>query len=744
MHTFFINTSKKPLNEYDVLFDIHYERKSFVSMDCAMSDWFDNDKGYIPCVKRMSDMIEGYVELNNAFNLILYIDLCENQAYSSIQRDEFHDDERGACCRAMHILFTHVINESIVSKLEEFGRRPQNVLILFGEEKRFANYHSKPREPSTSEIMGKLFGFIGLPEENVVVSIAKEIDSGESQDKVAAFREKILSVWGKELVPGIRDSYRAAFELWCDELIHTANPLRASETFYGRIQGINETESGRMGIEAVSCPYDFYACLVNKSAFALSQLNIALHLLKCVEANSIYESGGKEPIKFYAYSVHEIAPLLKAKATVYAEKANEIDTLAKLYTELGLAPPVRAFDCGKFGLDEYGVKAVELVAHDAQPEKKKENNADASKEAGDTIIVKGNSKKVSLEEKQGRRLFTREEYQAFDYNYDQGSDQMLKSNATPEQYIAQAKETRKHHLNYLKKLQVHISQVLSNYAGKSKENKPALLQVGGYRYARQETEEEKKNKKALEAAESVSGKAYESMVDQYMAFCAGRSVAITDIAEQCDWFISRVHQIQESLIKLKLVAIGLLIGIILLYVPFVVIQFEAIVENILTVSTALGSVAIPIALLYFIFTAAALALRKKYIKAWEEFKEKSDKVLEENKIAVEKYDQLLSIVIPAFRWVYEYKLDVAYCAECCIVADAKIVHHRGKLLDRVKGIQNILSDLEYIQNGKEETREKETHIAEEIDYNEPFCSGKTNLSFYAVIDKSFFAKENQD
>ena len=25
MHTFFINTSKKELNEYDVLFDIHYE-----------------------------------------------------------------------------------------------------------------------------------------------------------------------------------------------------------------------------------------------------------------------------------------------------------------------------------------------------------------------------------------------------------------------------------------------------------------------------------------------------------------------------------------------------------------------------------------------------------------------------------------------------------------------------------------------------------------------------------------------
>ena len=74
MHTFFINTSKKELNEYDVLFDIHYEKKTLVSMKCPMSDWSDGDKGYMACVKQMSDMIDGYVELNNAFNLIIYID----------------------------------------------------------------------------------------------------------------------------------------------------------------------------------------------------------------------------------------------------------------------------------------------------------------------------------------------------------------------------------------------------------------------------------------------------------------------------------------------------------------------------------------------------------------------------------------------------------------------------------------------------------------------------------------------
>ena len=68
MHTFFINTSKRELDGYDILFDIHYENKALVSMECLMSDWHDSDKGYAACVRKMSEMIDSYAELNNAFN----------------------------------------------------------------------------------------------------------------------------------------------------------------------------------------------------------------------------------------------------------------------------------------------------------------------------------------------------------------------------------------------------------------------------------------------------------------------------------------------------------------------------------------------------------------------------------------------------------------------------------------------------------------------------------------------------
>ena len=163
MHTFFINTSKKELNAYDVLFDIHYENKTLVSMECPMPDWYDDDKGYRTCVKQMSDMIDGYVELNNAFNLIIYIDLSENKAYSSVPKDAFHDKERDACCRAMHILFTHAVKESLVDELISSGRRPQNVLIMFGEEKKFTDFYVAVNDATRAAVMKKLFGFIGMP-----------------------------------------------------------------------------------------------------------------------------------------------------------------------------------------------------------------------------------------------------------------------------------------------------------------------------------------------------------------------------------------------------------------------------------------------------------------------------------------------------------------------------------------------------------------------------------------------------
>ena len=739
MHTFFINTSKKSLNGYDVLLDIHYENKALVSMDCLMSDWYDKEKGYVACAKQMSDMLDGYVELNNAYNLIIYVDLSDSKVYSSIPRDAFHDKDREECCRAMHILFTHVISESIVEELVSSGRRPQSVLVLFGEEKKFIDFKVAANDPAKLAVMKHLFGFIGLPDSESVERFAKEVD--DEEDRISAFRRKIEGAFESELVPGIRGRYTDALELWYDEVVNDADIPMANLALFNRISGINRTEADRTGIETVSCPYDCYACRVNKSALALSQLNIVLYLIRCVESGSIYDMsiGDKSILPFHGYTVDEIVPVLKEKAFLYSEKVNEIEALASSYSELKLAPKLSAFDHGKFGLDEYGDVAVNMMVTDTEyshneDSSEVESEEDSNKDEGrdsETVLIEGKTKKVKVVKKTGRTLFSREEFKPFDYNFDSNSDKMLKKNLTPEQYVEQASKLRRHHLDYLKKLKIHISETLSNYAGKSKENKPALLQVGGYRYAAPGEEN-----KVLESVESVSSKAYDTIFTQYMEFNAGRSVAISDIEEQCNWFVSRVHQIRESITKLKFVAMGLFAAIFVLYLPYFIIQSD-VIFNLNGLAVAVCSFGIPVGILYVVFTVLAAMRKKGYIKAWKEFKSKSDAALEENRVAVEKYDKMLSTVIPALRWVYEYKLDVDYCIECCNVADAKIEHHRRKLRNRIQAINNILGDLEYRED-EEEIRYEKKKVEDLVDYNVPFCSGKKNKAFYSVIESTLY------
>jgi hypothetical protein len=244
-------------------------------------------------------------------------------------------------------------------------------------------------------------------------------------------------------------------------------------------------ETVRIGIETVSCPCDSYACRVNKSVLSLSQLNIALYLLKCVEANSIYENDPeqdkKKLIEFRAYTVEEIAPLLMAKERAYDKKVSEIESMEKSYPELKLAPELRGFNHTMFGLDRYGHKDTDLVVRDVTPEEQDSPKEDDDQQKTDTVLIKGNSKKVEVVEKSGRALLPRDEYQPFDYTYDHANDELRQKNATPEQYIAQAKRVRKHHMDYLKKLKDHCSKLLSRYAGESKENKSELLRVGGSR-----------------------------------------------------------------------------------------------------------------------------------------------------------------------------------------------------------------------------------------------------------------------
>lgn len=743
MHTFFINTSGKTLDGYDVLFDIHYENRTLVSIDCPMSEWYDREKGYQGCVAKMSDLIDGYVELNNAFNLIIYIDLAENKTYASIRRDDYGDRERDACLRAMHPLFAHAVYGSIVQELEASGRRPQNVLIMFGEDKKYADYRAAEAKASQPEVKAMLFRFLGLPGQDKLEALVKAADDGGevTREKLESFKKKVLAECGVELIPGLRESYQADLDFWLMEMLQDAEVVRPSEALYERIMSTKRAEEERKRVETVPCPYDCYACSVNKASLARSRMDIALFLLRCVEAGSIYQNGAsvsdhdKKLFPFRNYAIEELAPLFGQKASAYAQKAEDIEEMVQTYWEMGLARRLKELNHRKFGLDEYGEKKVDLLVVDA-PDEADGKSSEGDAQASEPVPIVKKKKQVVAVRKQGRPLLR--DFKPFEFPSDSERTRMVKKNTSATEYVEQAKQIRTEHLDFLNRLKMHIAKTLSNYAGKSKENAPSVLRLGLGQYAGTKDETRR-----VEEMETVSEKAYDTILGEFLEFCAGRSVAVTDIEEQCDWFVSRIHQITESLNRIKYVALGVLVAIIALYIPFVVIQFEAILESALTVFMAVASFAVPFVMLYLIFGIVAAAQRKKYRQAWLEFAEKADQARLANETAARKYDQFLSTIIPALRWIYEYRLDVGYCADCCEIADAKLEHHRRKLRSRAEAIRNILSDLEAPRYDEARPEGRKKIVSNEIDYNVAFCTGDQNKKYYAVVDKKFFAPADQ-
>jgi hypothetical protein len=350
---------------------------------------------------------------------------------------------------------------------------------------------------------------------------------------------------------------------------------------------------------------------------------------------------------------------------------------------------------------------------------------------------------MAASEKKLGSLFSEVQFKPFDYKDDGGKLGALGPKATVKQYEAHAQKLHTAHIKYLQKLKVHVADVLAGYAGKSQRNKSALLQKrnvsirsGGRGSVDQDAHYAKhgaaKDNREPAAIQSVADAAYETARMEYLRFCAGNSVAMTDIEEQTNWFLTRIHQVAASLKKIQTIAFGLFWAVLALFVPYIVIQWEAISSNLFTVLTALCSVAIPLVLLLILCGILGILQRKRFKELWDEYEKKSDAIQKENARAAERYDLLLSLFIPSLRWIYEFKSDAEFYAECCDMMKAKIAHHEQKLSARKNAVEQLLEDLEY--EGVEKVSELD--VSKDIDYNQPFCANNANYKFYSIVEQN--------
>ena len=150
MHTFFVNTSEHELTKYPEVFEVMEETHRLVSLNCPLAKWKDENLGFKACVNRMGELIDSYEDINNGFNLIVYIDLFTFETKDLFPQDlqEKHR-ERFACLTALRSMLRHYIDSTLVKELREVrGSEPQQILILFDE-------HVKPDDEDRNSPDGK-------------------------------------------------------------------------------------------------------------------------------------------------------------------------------------------------------------------------------------------------------------------------------------------------------------------------------------------------------------------------------------------------------------------------------------------------------------------------------------------------------------------------------------------------------------------------------------------------------------
>ena len=175
MHTFFINTSDKNVDEGKILFDINYENRALVALKCRIEDWPDKEKGYLACVEKMSEMMDMYDDMNKQFNLIIYVDLSAMRK-EALKQHTMANAYKGYM-EALSIVYCRVMRNTIINALECRSRSPREILIMFGtEEKRI--YGADISSPYENDlVIEPLRLFIGLPPDEDIFKLHDDIVS---------------------------------------------------------------------------------------------------------------------------------------------------------------------------------------------------------------------------------------------------------------------------------------------------------------------------------------------------------------------------------------------------------------------------------------------------------------------------------------------------------------------------------------------------------------------------------------
>ena len=714
MHTFYINTSGKELPLERGFLDIPEENRQILFLNCPLTMWMDGTAGYRSCVYQIGEQIDSYEEVDHCFNLVLYVDLFSVKGLA----ERLHTDDKALRDQdwwVVYALLTHYLKSTLVDHLRNVGLEPKETVILFTAEKNMLKENCIMTDAYVKvkwETLKKLLGWPNDGELEAVLAAYFEERGEPGAKDSAAFLERILTAGEKELFPEWNRTFAGCVVMFLLSYMETLSLESASARLMEVI--FDQYKQEREKIPSV--------CFINDPRgnireAAKQRLMLTIYSIKCIQNQSLclpLDGGIDAEVREIPDSLtQEAIHILLRKRQKFMNKLSELNSLRDPYYELHMAPYIRTFSHELFGLNEFGGKAGEL---------------DGLLPA--EVVVQNDEKSF---------LLSPEGYPMFDKKCDGADDRLFQKNVNPREYIEEADRVRRHHLHYWDAVKNHMMNVLSRYMAKSVDGYPPMIEkrkvsitdenyakdaVKDYRYSRSKGRDNRPGEQLQQLAEN----SYRTVQAEFLRFCAVRPMVLTDPYEQCKWLKERIGQISDTLRKLRRIAGGMGGAFALAYLPYVLIQWNAITAGLMPLVVFAVSSVVPAALLYGIFGILSAAQKRKYREAWNNFRERSNEILAKNIEAVNMQDQLLGTCVPTAKWVYEYKLDVEFYLECCMMARAKLNHHQNKMKERIKELNILLDNLEE----KDLKVDFET-TNDEIDYNVAFCEGRENQKFYAVL-----------
>lgn len=790
MHTVFINTTSNERNAInyssgnggrgdsaglDVLkYEIQFKKLKYVN--CPLKNWNDGELGYRKAIRDISRYIDTHNGVGNDYNLIVYADMREFAEYMGLSTDQSDEIVKSAVFDAYTQMAARLFTDTVYKELCDEGREPASKFLLLLEKQNFVppsyvrENHGEgysPYELAMTKVTLELLGI--LPMEK----LAEKVEAQKQKRTGALTAADIMSdvkpsadfsfseVYSKQIEIFVKslNNVETDFERQCVDLCRAVNKVFFSDTQHK--VGISEYRTNRK-IQALSLDAS------RKRSFLLQ-----CFIWDCVNSNTLFreerdESGEKIFIpKMITEPTDEVWDevfcKLAAKKKQLQLRGYRIENNVSDYME-GYAPPLYTLDYERFGIDESGYPSEKLQIRELSEEElkkrakknkkdKKKNKKNKKKKAEETDPAEGEGTEEALHTMGDKLELVRAErvpsnwLEHTDYEFHDrvSKDFRLADPEKPvmQQYKLAAERMANSSLNIIGALDKRIARNLSRYAAYSTEKKLPFLRKrrvstkgtvtewdkNDYVYAKRSNNEPQKSEDPVDVIEKSAPMSYQTIVLDYLRFESGRGIELKNVKDTCLRFINRMDQIESAMKKAAAVLGTLALLLLLLYVPFVLIQFEAIFENFNTFLVALLSLAIPFAVLAFGYVIAKALQKREIDSAWETLKKDCRAIDFDNDSTIRAFDRLLTWHIPSLRWMYEYLLDIDFHRDCLRTANARFSHHKSVLDKTEETIGNILEDFKFDYRTVPDPPPED-----DVDYSTSPYEGN-NYERYSIVDK---------